>query len=89
MNLSKKAGIVVAVLCIIALMTAAASAASTPGPAGQQSTGPGSKQPENGQGSQQQMANTNLNNPVTTQNKAGNGGTTPGQGPWPGTGKWY
>jgi len=80
MNLSKNAGIVVAVLCIMALVTAAASAASTPGPAGQQSAGPGSKQPGTGQGPQQQMANINANNPVTTQNGAGNGGTPQGQG---------
>ncbi|MEI6842534.1 MAG: hypothetical protein WCK53_14795, partial [Methanomicrobiales archaeon] len=80
MNLSKKAGIVVAVLCIMALVTAAASAASTPGPAGQQSAGPGSKQPGTGQGPQQQIANTNGNSPVQTQNGAGNGGTPQGQG---------
>lgn len=81
MNISKKAGIVVVVLCIMALVTAAVSAAGTSGFAWQQSTGTGSKLPGAGTGSQQQqMVNSNGNNPVPTQSGTGNSGTIQGQG---------
>ncbi|MCX6700765.1 MAG: PEGA domain-containing protein [Methanomicrobiales archaeon] len=85
MNLSKKAGIAVAVLCIMALVTAAASAASMPWPVGQQSAGHGSKQPGTGPGQQQQMANTNVINPVPTQSGSGTPGTILGRLPGQGT----
>ncbi len=70
-----------AVLCMMVLMAAAASAASTDGPSGQQSAGTGSRQPGTGPGPEQQMADTHENNSVLTHNEAGNGGITPGQGP--------
>ena len=86
MKLSKKAGVVVTVLCIMALVIAAASAAGTPGASGQQPAGPG-KQPGTGQGQQQQMSNNNVINPVQTQSGAGNGGPQgQGQGQGPGQG---
>jgi hypothetical protein len=78
MNTSKKAGIVVTVLCIMALVIAAASAAV---PAGQQPAGTGSLQPGTGQGPEQQMTSTSGNNPAPAPNGAGNAGTAPGQKP--------
>lgn len=61
MKLTRKAGIVVTVLCIMALVIAAAGAADMPGPTGQQSAGTGSKQQGPAPGPQQQMADTNIN----------------------------